>query len=123
MGTEGLLVYSSLCKLSLSDYPRPPTMPELIHLKVPEHVGSVFFKFGVLLLDDENGAKMDSIRREYQEDSGLIVRMTLKQWVQGDGKPLTWETLIKTLRDCNVFGLAAEIEATKINGNNNCHSY
>ena len=92
-------------------------MPEMLRFKVPGLVGDVFFKFGVLLLNDTTGQKMTVIKQDCGDDYSHIVRMTLKKWIKGEGLPVKWKTLVKTLRDCDLISLAAEIEAKKINGN------
>ena len=93
-----------------------PSMPEMLRFKVPELVGDVFFKFGVLLLNDTTGQKMIVIKQDCGDDYSHIVRVTLKKWIKGEGLPVKWKTLVKTLRDCDLISLAAEIEAKKING-------
>ena len=99
-------------------------MPEMLRFEVPERVDDAFFKFGVLLLDDKTGRKMANIIDECGDDYGRIVRVTLKKWIHGDGRlPMTWKTFIKTLRDCELCSLAAEIEAKKIDGTAQWHLY
>ena len=93
-----------------------PSMPQMLRFKVPELVGDVFFKFGVLLLNDTTGQKMTVIKQDCGDDNSHIVRVTLKKWIKGEGLPVKWKTLVKTLRDCDLISLAAEIEAKKING-------
>ena len=44
------------------------------------------------------------------EDPEDIVVSILQEWIAGRGRPLTWETLIKTLRDCDLNPLADEVE-------------
>ena len=87
-----------------------PSMPELLHLKVPERVGQEYFKFGVLLLNDGDGSKMDDIK-----GSDNTMRMILKEWLRGQGESVTWKTLIDTLRACKLSSLATDVEA-RMNG-------
>ena len=53
---------------------------------------------------------MDNIKRACLGDPKDIVVSILQEWIAGRGKPLTWETLIKTLRDCDFNPLADEVE-------------
>jgi hypothetical protein len=93
-----------------------PTMPEMLRLKVPQGTANKYFMLGTILLNDTVGEKMDTIRGNRRGDNDRIVRMILQEWIQGNGKPVTWKTLIRTLRDCELFSLAAEIETTKSDG-------
>ena len=43
-----------------------------------------------------------------------ITRRILQDWVQGKGLPVTWESLVKTLRDIDLPVLADEIAAAKL---------
>ena len=38
----------------------------------------------------------------------------LQEWLQGKGLPVTWESLIQTLRDTGLSVLADQIQASKI---------
>ena len=40
----------------------------------------------------------------------------LQEWMEGKGLPVTWESLVRTLRDTNLSTLADEIQASKIPG-------
>ena len=94
-----------------------PTMPDLLLLEVPEQIGAAYFTFGVLLLNDKTGQKMDIIKRKCRHRRDDIVYMILQKWLQGKGRPVTWKTLVKTLQDCGeLFSLATEIKAKKIDG-------
>ena len=53
---------------------------------------------------------MDNIKRACLGDPKDIVVSILQEWIAGRGKPLTWGTLIKTLRDCDLNPLADEVE-------------
>ena len=102
-------------KNTLSSTGDRPTMPDLLLLEVPERIGAAYFTFGVLLLNDKTGRKMDIIRHVCRH-SDDIRYMILQKWLEGYGRPVTWKTLVKTLQDCELFSLAAEIKAKKIDG-------
>ena len=92
-----------------------PSLPELLRLQIPQQVGADFRKFGIFLLDDTTGSRVDSISIEI-ECQGRPDRITtriLQEWVGGRGVELTWHTLVKTLRDCELNVLAHEIQISK----------
>ena len=70
--------------------------------------------FGVLLLDDELGSQVDIIKHDAREKTETIVMSILKEWLKGKGKPVTWQALIDTLRDCKHTDLADKIQDSKV---------
>ena len=60
--------------------------------------------FGTLLLEDESGNVVKGIEKASKD--GLPVDITveiLRQWLQGRGRlPVTWQTLVKCLRDAKL---------------------
>ena len=91
-----------------------PSLPELRRLKIPEHVATVYKTFGILLLHDKTGSRVNSIKEECLGDTENIVTRILEEWLIGKGNPCTWQILIKTLRDCDFTVLADQIEESKI---------
>ena len=91
-------------------------MPELLRLRVHQQVGANYnyFTFGVLLLSDKTGCRMKIIEDECREKPERIVLRILQEWLEGKGLPVTWESLIKTLRDIDLSVLAEQIQATKL---------
>ena len=70
--------------------------------------------FGILLLEDENGARTQSIIHECRDNSEQITMKVLQEWIAGRGKlPVSWDTLIKVLRDIDFGPLADDIAAMK----------
>ena len=93
-----------------------PTLPELLRFKIPKQVGANYKTFGIFLLDDATGSTVDGISTEI-ECQGRPDRITtriLQEWVGGRGAALTWDTLVKTLRDCEFNVLANHIQASKL---------
>ena len=98
----------------------PPTLDGLRHFPVKkEHIdiavdiGPDYEKFGTLLLEDKKGNKVDSIAKSKHYIPVDITVEILKQWLQGKGrKPVTWQTLVKCLRDTNLNALADDIESS-----------
>ncbi|CAI8025505.1 hypothetical protein GBAR_LOCUS14730 [Geodia barretti] len=100
---------------SITDPPSPstrmgrPTLPQLLRLKIPQRVGSNYSTFGILLLNDTVGSRVDSLEELSKKPEKIVLRI-LQEWVEGRGvEPVTWETLIKTLRDCDLSDLADEV--------------
>ena len=74
-------------------------------------IGPEYEKFGTLLLEDEMGNKVNSIVKSKHYIPVDITVEILKQWLQGKGrKPVTWQTLVKCLRDMKMHVLADNIE-------------
>ena len=89
-------------------------MPELLRLRVPQHVGVNYSTFGILLLNDETGSRVNMIENTCHGMPERITQKILQEWMEGKGLPLTWESLIRTLRDTELSTLADEIEAVKL---------
>ena len=82
-------------------------------IEISQEVASNFHFFGTLLLEDSYGAVVASIAKEFESDLEQASLEILRQWVEGRGKqPVTWDTLIKVIREMEYESLAAEIEAT-----------
>ena len=69
--------------------------------------------FGTLLLEDTNGNIVKGIVKASNENPVDITVEILRQWLEGKGKlPVTWQTLIKCLRDAKLIVAAHSIEGT-----------
>ena len=98
-----------------------PTLMELIRFRgrerrinIPQQIGTNFMKFGILLLEDENGARIQSIIHEFRDNPEQITMKVLQEWIAGRGKlPVSWDTLIEVLRDIDLGTLADDIAAVK----------
>ena len=92
-------------------------MLDLLHFKVDEEVDAKkCFKFGILLLNDTTptSSKVCGILKAHQKDEDSV-REFLKVWIRGEGLlPVTWKTLVETLRKCEIMDLADNIEDKKI---------
>ena len=93
-----------------SSFTEEPTLPVLFQLGVLEEVDIEYRKFGVLLLDDQTGALVDSIEHDYEEMPAQINLQILQLWLEGRGLPVTWGTLITTLRACRLNEFADQIQ-------------
>ena len=87
-----------------------PTLPQLMRLQIPEKVGPHYRTFGTLLLQDDTGTQGASITMfcHYQPDD--IVIGILRKWLQKEPTPVTWDNLIKVLRDCDLKPLAEHVD-------------
>ena len=76
-------------------------------------IGTNYETFGTLLLNDQQGEKIDSITEKAgAKGTNLAI---LKRWLRGEGvQPATWRTLVQVLKDSELNTLAQEIEAAKV---------
>ena len=99
-----------------------PTFPLLIDfpasaggesLNVLKEIGTHYNMFGVLLLNDKTGATISALEQQHQCRATAINYEILQQWIRGSGKkPVTWETLVKVLRQIELNTLADKIESS-----------
>ena len=92
---------------------KEPTLPELLRLKIPQHVGANYKTFGTFLLNDVIGSRVNSIQLQCLGKPEQINITILEEWLTGKGKSCTWQILIKTLRDCELTVLADQVEGSK----------
>ena len=90
------------------------SLPELIRLKVPQEVGTNYSTFGIFLLNDQTGSRIRNFKKECQGDPEDVMFRILQEWLQGKGLPVTWESLVQTLRDTGLSVLADQIQASKM---------
>lgn len=79
-------------------------------------------KFGIQLLQDDNGTIVAGIESKKRGDPGDIMVEIFRQWLQGKGrKSITWWTLVECLEDTNLHVAADYIKATfgRSNGTDN----
>ena len=106
--------YISSCKSTDG----PPTLDTLRlfpvlngHIDIAAEIGTKYDKFGTLLLEDKIGNKVDSIAKSKHYITVDITVEILKQWLQGKGRrPVTWQTLVKCLRDTDLNTLAGNMK-------------
>ena len=91
-----------------------PSLPELLSLKVPQEVGANYSTFGIFLLNDRTGSRIRSFKKECQGDAEDVMLRILEEWLEGKGLPVTWESLVQTLRNIDLSVLADQIQASKI---------
>ena len=89
-----------------------PSLPELLRLKVPQQVGANYSPFGVILLNDQMGNRVKAIEHNCHWQAEPIVQNILQEWIEGKGLPVTWDSLVLTLRDIDLSVLANQIHAS-----------
>ena len=81
-------------------------------LNIIESIGTRYPKLGILLLEDDNGVLVDSLRSEHLLNAEEITRAIFQRWITGTGrKPTTWRTLVGVLRQCQLAAQADAIDA------------
>ena len=77
-----------------------------------DEIGNDYEKFGILLLNDDNGIRVKAIEKTKNGDPVGITVEILRQWLLGKGrKPVTWQTLVECLQYTNLHVPAGIIEA------------
>ena len=77
--------------------------------------GYKYYQFGVLLLKDTTGARIESIIHNHTRDAEQIGLEIFKQWLNGEGEqPVTWQTLVEVLCDVGLTTLASDIADVKL---------
>ena len=99
-----------------------PTLLQLIrfsigdkNVNIIEMIGTNYFNFGISLLQDDTGAKMNALIEHCREDATKINRQVLCKWLEGGGKqPVSWSTLVTELELCGLNELAKDIRTVKL---------
>jgi len=82
------------------------------HINVVEQIGTHYSSLGPFLLNDNTGAITKAIESQYKLDAFSINHEILSRWLQGKGKtPVSWRTLIDTLKTIKLSTLAENIES------------
>ena len=61
----------------------PPSLPELLQLQVQQRVGNNYTNFGIFLLEDRTGSRVDAIGDKCRGNPERITRKILQEWVAG----------------------------------------
>ena len=95
-----------------------PTLPQLTcfgsnDIDIIEEIGTKYNRFGIRLLQDDTGVKMDAIVKECR-DNVYINQKVLSRWIRGEGiKPVSWATLATELDKCRFKELAKSIRTER----------
>ena len=80
-------------------------------LNIPCGIGTSYNEFGIHLLQDDNGVRVSAIEHQYHGAAEDINCHILQEWLQGRGiSPVSWATLVDTLRTIQLNELAILIE-------------
>ena len=105
--------YFTDCVLALKELICFPTLKGKVNLA--DEIGCSYWKFGVLLLDDDSGKRISAIELEYRHNAERIVCRVFQLWLEGKGKqPVTWSTLVTVLQDIDLNLLAKCISDVKL---------
>ena len=84
-------------------------------INIPQEIGTKYFQFGIHILNDHNGNRVQTIEHSCHEESERINIKIIQEWVAGKGKkPVNWKTLTEVLHGIELRTLASEIEAVKL---------
>ena len=89
---------------------KKPSLPKLLLLNVPKCIGAEYRWFGTFLLNDVTGTLVDAIEHDCHERAHRITLKILQKWLLGKGQPMTWESLVQTLRNCKLNELADKVD-------------
>ena len=80
-----------------------------------EKIGSDYFMFGILLLEDDDGDQIFAFEKEQMKNAVDICRQIFMWWLKGKGKqPVTWSTLVTVLQEMDLNQLARNIADVKL---------
>ena len=88
-----------------------PTLPQLIQLRIPKKTAAEYFQFGTILLNDDDGSTVAGIKVTCQDAESTVLKI-LQKWVREVPTPVTWENLIRTLREIELNALADYVQKT-----------
>lgn len=95
-----------------------PSLGELICFATPrgkinlaEEIGVDYWQFGIMLLNDETGARVTAIEKELGHNARDINCRVFQLWLSGKGRqPVSWDTLVTTLEDIGRDTMARRVE-------------
>ena len=80
-------------------------------IRIPDRIGNKYSDYGIFLLADDTGSRVDAIKSKHQLDYNSIIEEITREWLEGSGvKPVTWRTLVQVLKQIRLVTLAQEIE-------------
>ena len=114
------LLATCMCRyMSKSELPLigdKPTLLQLVNMKwvdgkplnIIGQIAANYYTFGMNLLQDENGVKVDVIEADHK-GAEAITRAILKKWLSDGGPTCTYQHLVDCLRESGLGALADEI--------------
>ena len=94
-----------------------PTMNQLVCLerkggtsvRIIQTIATGSTNIGMSLLNDDDGTQMSIIAHNAVGNAEGITTEMFKEWLKGNGTPVTWEELVSTLRKLKFKSLADSI--------------
>ena len=108
-----------LCCLSVSG--PVPTIPQLLKMNLPSRVGPKVNVFRTFLLNDDVSNKLANITERCRGDPEKIAFDVLREWLAGKGVEVSWDSLIATLRHCELPLMAEQIQMALSNAPSSSH--
>ena len=97
-----------------------PDLPQLLKFpgktksfSIAREIGIKYKQFGTFLLNDSSGATVDIIAQKHGNNSEQINIEILQLWLAGEGRDVSWRTLVCVLNDSGLGELATEIADVK----------
>ena len=84
-------------------------LPNGTSLRIVDEIGTKYEQFGILLLKDESGKRVEIIEHD-ERKVGKIITQILREWLKGVGLKPTWGTILKVLKMMEMTDLADNIE-------------
>lgn len=75
-----------------------------------DEISASFTSFGVKMLKDRTGAKVEAIRKKQLGDPVETSKEIVRQWLGGGGIPATWDQLVKCLIHAELKTIATDID-------------
>ena len=75
---------------------------------------AVKYKQFIFHLNDGRGAKVDAIARKHGNDSEQINIEILQRWLAGEGRDVSWRTLVEVLNSIGLRQLASDIRVKRV---------
>ena len=72
-------------------------------MNIAEQIGVNYLMFGMILLQDDNGAIVRALEEEHHRNAEKINTAIFQKWLNGKGiGPVTWSTLVTALQTIKV---------------------
>ena len=92
-----------------------PQAEGTVKLNIAQEIGTKYFEFGALLLDDTHGSRISSLENQCGKNAKDINTKVLQEWLSGGGmQPVSWKTLVSVLEDCGLTTLVDSITSVKL---------
>lgn len=80
-----------------------------IAIKTIQSIGDDYYEFGMCILDDPDGTRVESIKIQYHDNTKSILMEILRQWKEGAGLEGTWCSVLMCLCHTEQKNLAASL--------------